>query len=52
MAGDPSEGRPYSVAEVDALTEQAGTLLTELRAVLAEIGQRMTSLTDPPGKDQ
>lgn len=51
MTGDPSEGRPYSVAEVDKLTEQAGSLLAELRVVLAEIGERMTLLTEP-GKDE
>lgn len=35
----------YSVADVDRLTAQAGSLLDQLRVVLAEIGDRMTALT-------
>lgn len=40
-----NERPAYTAADVDRLTEHASDLLDQLRAVLAEIGHRMTVLT-------
>lgn len=48
-AEQPAGGGPrrtYSAAEVEALTGRAVRLLRELRSTLAEIGARMSALTD------
>lgn len=42
------EHATYSIEEVDALTVRARRLLEQLRDVLAEIGDRMTTLTEGP----